>query len=58
MSKPLATKVSTPLSENVQIGPNKQFFGLGVAAILDWKLLKVARRCERAIGQNANSVLQ
>ncbi len=22
MSKPLATKVSTPLSENVQIGPN------------------------------------
>ncbi len=25
MSKPLATKVSTPLSENVQIGPNQPF---------------------------------
>ncbi len=26
MSKPLATKVSTPLSENVQIGPNVSIF--------------------------------
>ncbi len=30
MSKPLATKVSTPLSENVQIRPNEPFSLLGI----------------------------
>ncbi len=37
MSKPLATKVSTPVSENVQIGPNWQVLSLSLSHTGHWK---------------------
>ncbi len=46
MSKPLATKVSTPLSENVQIGPKYQFSLLGVKH----SLVLQGLRCEWGAG--------
>ncbi len=36
MSKPLATKVSTPLSENGQIGPKMSIFCVATIILQHW----------------------
>ncbi len=52
MSKPLATKVSTPLSENVQIGPKVSIFCVATIIFQHLTLLgmEFTRASQVAIG--------